>query len=140
MDDDTWMRATVSSRFFPSLSVSVSVCICEGTGVLFCRELSVSAQTCFCGEAHQMLPDTVKRGGLSHAHTYKYFFLVPKDDDDDDETLFDLNIFFYMGHKRTENRAPKTSKRLFTPFSDRSVSTNRHFRWPAPPAHDSHKF
>lgn len=41
-----------------------------------------------------MLPDTVKRGGLSHAHTLNYFFLVPKDDDDD-ETLFDLNTFFF---------------------------------------------
>lgn len=37
-------------------------------------------------------------GGLSHAHTLKYFFLVPKDDDDDDdETLFDLNTFFLHG-------------------------------------------
>lgn len=105
------------------------------------RELPLSAQqTCFCDEVLQMLPDTVKpRTGRSHAYTLKYFFLVPKDDDDD-ETLFDLNTFFFTwGHKRTESEpCPKTSERLFTPFSARSVSTNRHFRWPAPPAHDSH--
>lgn len=86
----------------------VCVGIPKGTGVLFAESCRLSRRLVFVyDEANaQCCQILLNGGGLSHAHTLNYFFLVPKDDDDD-ETLFDLNTFFYMGHKRTERTVPR---------------------------------